>query len=233
MISNICFFKLNTNTPVIKKQATTNKLQRSPKADVVNFGAKDLNMVPKDIVDCLDNENFEFKTKDGNVFIGTIKEYLNDCIVGYRDIPRNFSITHCTHCKDTAQKIINDGLDWTKTTRMKCGPGTYFAMGCSAGSEFGSGGVPIKGIYIGDKKEYCVFKPCFYEAITGNTGLNARIKDLLDGDKNNLHLKYISRYCHDYLQYDLGLDFLYAGAGRGTGAFVVLNDKCMRLQNCY
>ncbi len=236
MISKVSFSKHINKFSSKNQYFGFNSLERCPKVDTVSFGSMSNSIqaqdgsLPKDVAELLDNKVFKFQDDNGEVFKGTLKDYLKDSVIGYRDISPYMSFIHNTQCKETANEIIRKGLDWTKTNRMKCGPGTYFTTSYGAGSEFGSGSVPVEGVYIGNKNKFCVFKPCFYEAVTSNKDLISSVNKLLGGNKEKLADEYVNKYCHDYLQYDMGLDFIYAGAGRGVGAFVVLNDKCMSMQ---
>lgn len=192
----------------------------------INFKGSIDNDSYEELKEELDSRIFTFETYDGEEFEGTIKDYFKSCIIAKRPMYQTY-MYHCTTDKDTAMNIINNGLDWTKTNRMKAGPGTYFSPSSVGGSEQGAGSIPIEGVYIGNKREYPVFSTNFYEAITGNQELNETASKY--GDSTKL----INKYCHDLLQYDLGIDFLYASTGRGTGAYSVLNNDCLRLSKYY
>lgn len=218
MISGISFTSLYPF-----KQAgainTTNKLEKSPKYDCVSFCSTSKGEIPSDIKKILDNKVFTFEKDDGKIFKGTIKDYINNSIIGTNDINNGFSLIHCTSSKEVGTQILRKGLDWTKTSRMKCGPGTYFLPSMAGGMEQGGGSVAIEGRYIGNKRNFTIFEPNFYTAIDDNIQINDAVKNRY----------YVNKYCHDYLEKDLGIDILYASSGRGVGSFVVVNDKCMRL----
>ncbi len=221
MVSGISFTSLSSIKQANVKN-TNNQLERSPQYDCVSFGCTSKGEIPADIKETLDNTIFTFKKSNGRVFKGTIRDYINNSIKGTQDIPGYFSLIHCTSSKEVATQILRKGLDWTKTSRMKCGPGTYFLPSMAGGMEQGGGSVAIEGTYIGNKRKYTIFAPNFYTAIDDNIEINDAVKNRY----------YVNKYCHDYLEKDLGIDILYASSGRGVGSFVVVNDKCMRLSRC-
>ena len=212
-------FKGNTNT------TTNNKLEKSPSKDCIEINSKNNQTISPEVKRVLDSMVFPFKKNNGEVYEGTIKDYLKSSVIGTRPM-RNISLIHCTSTKDTAEQMIKTGLDWTKTGRMKCGPGSYFSPSAAGGTEQGAGSIPVEGIYIGNKKEYAIFEPCFYEAIESQTELKELVSKLQDEDAR----KTINKYCHDFIQDEMGIDILYASSGRGVGSYVVFNDKCMKLQ---
>ena len=131
----------------------------------VNFkGADKSTSLKEHVKKELDNKVFTFTKYDGEEFKGTIREYFENSITNKRAI-NNVYMYHCTDSKNTALSIIKNGLDWTKTNRMKAGPGTYFSPSSVGGMEQGAGSVPIEAHYIGDKREYPVFETNFYEAM--------------------------------------------------------------------
>lgn len=205
-----------------------NTLERVPSKDSVSFSGAVNNSAEDKVKDLLDNTAFEFKKANGDVFKGTIKEYFEDSIINHNST-KNLSLVHCTTSKEAANSIIENGLDWQKTGRMKCGPGTYFAMSTFGGSEQGAGSIPIEGTYIGDKDEYPVFSKNFYEAVTYNQDLQNAVAEIVPDNTN----KAVNKYCHDLLQDDMGIDLLYASSGYGTGAYAVINNDCMKLSPLY
>lgn len=225
MISKISF-----NVPKINflgaKAVNKNTLERSPKNDEVNFSGVNLPVLDSDLKSLLDNSVFTFQKYNGKEFQGTIKEYFENSVIRYENMGRLGSLIHCTQTKDIADDIIKNGLDWTKTSRLKCGPGTYFSQSSVGGSEQGAGSVPIAAFYKGKKDKYPIFEPCFYEAVI----YNKELMDKLDGICGNDKTKVINRYCHDLLQDEMGIDVLYASSGRSAGAFAVLNNDCMSLR---
>ncbi len=218
MVSGISFTSLSSLKQASVKN-TDNTLEKSPKYDCVSFGCTSKGEIPSDIKKILDNKVFTFEKDDGKIFKGTIKEYINNSIIGTNDINNVSSFIHCTSSKEVGKQIIKKGLDWTKTSRMKCGPGTYFLPSMAGCMEQGGGSVAIEGKYIGNKRQFTIFEPNFYTAIDSNIEINDAVKNRY----------YVNKYCHDYLEKDLGIDILYAASGRGVGSFVVVNDKCMRL----
>ncbi len=225
MISKVNF----DNSPIINYKSnynqTNNNLERSPLTDTVCFKGKQENELTPELKEILDNKIFQFKKNNGELFEGTIKDYFENSIINWQEA-QGKSFIHCTSTKDTAEKIIKEGLDWQKTSRMRCGPGTYFSPSAAGGYEQGGGSVSIKAEYLGLKDKYPVFEPCFYEAVQQNNEL----KNILPVQNSP---KLLNKYCHDLLQNDLDIDFLYAGSGRGVGAYVVINDDCVKLSKDY
>lgn len=225
MISKISFNLPKVNFATTKAMINNN-LERSPKSDQVSFSGANLLELDADLKSLLDNSVFTFQKYNGKEFCGTIKEYLENSIIRYENTDRLGTLIHCTHTKEVADDIIKNGLDWTKTSRMKCGPGTYFSQSLFGGSEQGAGSVPIVAFYNGKKDKYPIFEPCFYEAIIYNKELAETLGKLCGSDKT----KVINKYCHDLLQDEMGIDVLYASSGRSAGAFAVINNDCMFLK---
>lgn len=185
------------------------------------------NSSDEDFKKAIEDKVFTFEKANGDTFEGTIKEYFKSCIVNKRPTDNTY-MYHCTTTKDVALDIIENGLDWTKTGRMKAGPGTYFSPSTMGGSEQGAGSVPIEGVYIGNKREYPVFEMNFYEAVDGHREIEKIASEFGEDTR-----KIVNKYCHDLLCDEMGIDFLYASTGRGTGAYAVLNNDCLRLSKCY
>lgn len=227
MFSKISLNKLpQINFINSSRRIPNNNLERIPSRDCVSFGAlkpKETEISPE-VKDMLDNNVFTFKKDNGEIFEGTIREYFENSIIRKNDT-WEMSLIHCTTTKEVAESIIRDGLDWTKTGRMKCGPGTYFSPSAACGTEQGAGSIPIEGIYMGNKKKYPVFEQNFYMAVDGNSQITDAVSSMQDGNARDI----INKYCHDLLLNEMGFDFLYAGSGRGVGSYVILNDKCMEL----
>lgn len=207
------------------KTVSTNKLEKSPNKDCIEINSEKSPTISPEVKKVLDSMIFSFRKHNGENYEGTIKDYLQSSLIGTRPM-RNISLIHCTSTKDTAEQMIKTGLDWTKTGRMKCGPGSYFLPSAAGGAEQGAGNIPVEGIYIGDKKEYAIFEPCFYDAIENHTELKEIVSKLQKEDAR----KTINQYCHNIIEKDMGIDILYASSGRGVGSYVVFNDKCMKLQ---
>ncbi len=182
----------------------------------------------KNIKNFLDKKSFEFTKTNGEVFTGTIKEFFENSIISTRP-SRYLSLIHCTSTKEVAKDIIANGLDWQKTSRMRCGPGVYFAPTVQVGIEQGGGSVPIEGTYIGNKEKFPIFENRFYDSVLGNEEILNSVSKLTSGNTE----KAINKYSHNLLCNDMGIDLLYASSGYGTGAYVVLNDKCMELAPYY
>ena len=110
--------------------------------------------------------------------------------------------------------VTNQSSAWKKISSYKQ---TDFEFSLEDGS------VPIEGIYIGEKESYPIFENRFYDSVINNDDiLNAVSKLTIDNP-----IKAINRYSHNLLCDDMGIDLLYASSGYGTGAYVVLNNKCM------
>ncbi len=225
MLSKILSFQM----PAIKMQTSSNSvrnniLERSPKTDTVSFGRSKETEIPEATKKVLDTTSFKFTKNNGEIFEGTIKDYLKSSLICRRPFDEP-SLIHCTDTKQTAEDIINNGLDWTKTGRMKCGPGTYFSVSQAASMEQGTGSIALEGTYIGDKNKFATFEPSFYTAIDGNPDILNAVSKVQDGNERNT----INKYCHDFIMDEMGVDILYASSGRCVGAFVVLNDNTMKL----
>ena len=206
-------------TNLLKNQ---NRISFSSACDSVSFGNIDKDEQVKAL---LDNTTFVFVDSEGEKFEGTIRGYFEDSVINYRDIGENFDMYHSTS-REAAEDIVNNGLDWTKTNRMKCGPGTYFSPIKGGGSMQGGGAYNVKAVYTGDTKNYPVFEPSFYEAIENNKELNDAVSEITGKEGSR---EAINRYCHDLLQNDMEIDFLYAAAGSGGGGYVVFNNDCCDL----
>lgn len=224
---NLLIHFLKSNTGYYGKNNVKNKLERTTYQDIISFSAnKESSGISEKTKEMLDNTKFIFIKNNGEKFEGTIKEYLKNSIIRKSRIFPRMSMFHCTQTKETGENIIKSGLDWTKTIRKKCGPGTYFSMSSIGGEEYGSGSVPIEGKYIGDKTEYPVLEPCFYQAIENNPNI---IQAVSKYEQSEDISSVINKYCHDVLCNDMGIDFLYASTGRAGGCYVVLKDNCMKL----
>ena len=170
-----------------------------------------------------DDKIFTFEDEKGKVFKGTIKEFLEDSIANVRRIENgDKTMYHATTSRDVAMDIIKDGLDWKRTNRMRCGPGTYFAP-CAEEARMQVGtGIILEGVYRGDKKTYPVLKSKYYDSIEKNKELRELAKEY------NLGIGAVNEYCHDLMQHDMGIDFFYSSPGYG-GAYVVVNNDCLSL----
>lgn len=221
---------LSSQIPILNNQNSTNNikrnniLERSPQSDTVSFGSSKKAEIPPETKKVLDTTSFTFRKNDGEIFEWTIKDYLKSSLICRRPFNAS-SLIHCTGTKETAEDMIKNGLDWTKTGRMKCGPGTYFSVTQAASMEQGTGAVTVEGTYIGDKNKFATFEPCFYTAIDGNTEILNAVSEVQNSDARST----INKYCHDFLMDEMGIDILYAASGRCVGSFVVLNDKAMQL----
>lgn len=170
-----------------------------------------------------DKKIFTFLKEDGSEFSGTIKEYFKNCIIGMNPVRKEY-MYHCTPNKETVRSILAEGLDWTKTNRMKAGPGTYFSPSRMGGAEQGAGNNAIEAVYIGNKREYPVFSKNFYEAVDFNKEIQNTASEYGEDGR-----ELVNKYCHDVLCDEMGIDYLYASTGRGTGAYTVLKNDCMQL----
>lgn len=225
MISAIQFLKTQPlYSTAQNKQNYFSSLERTPSKDTVSFGSSCYQELSPELKEMLDNTEFTLRKYNGEIFTGTIREYLHHSVINKRSA-KNIKLIHCTQLRETAEEILRKGLDWTKTSRMKCGPGTYFSQSVADSMEQGAGSVPIEGEYIGDKENYFIFEPRFYEAINYNQEIEQAVSQKQEGNPTQL----VNKYCHDILQNEMDIDFLYAASGRCSGAFVVLNNNCMKL----
>ena len=228
MISKIApkvsFTKSNLSSTPISFRGVYQYVDKTPQQDVVEITRTD----EKAIKDVLDKKVFSFDTNDGKKgkFIGTIREFFEHSIISKRRVSKDETMYHCTSTKENANRILENGLDWTKTSRMICGPATYFSGASMGGAEQGAGSIVIQGRYKGSMKEYPIFSPCFYKAIQYNNQIKQTIIEV--SGENDVYKK-LNKYCHDLILYDMGIDFLYAGSGYNVGAYAVFNDECMEL----
>ena len=223
MLSKISFGQ--SNWQISNNSGKYSSIKQYPIKDSVSFSACKNTNISSELETILDNQSFTFKKHDGSEFKGTIREYLNDSIINPTAPIREVPLIHCTATKEIAEDIIQNGLDWTKTGRMKCGPGTYFSLSMADSIGQGAGSVAIQGEYTGDQNEMGIFEPCFYTAIEGNKEILDLIKKTQGGNEN----KILNEYCHNILMNEMGYDIIYAASGRTSGAYVVLNDNCMKL----
>lgn len=220
MISKVSF---NTFVPkALNNRTMANTLERSPKQDSVSFSGIKASEVSSELKEILDKAVFKFKKYNGEIFEGTIKEYLQNChrLKGDTRFIRESGIIHNTYSED-ALAMIKNGLDWTKTSRVQCGPGTYF-IPCQ---NFNYGPVAIEAKYTGKMKEMPVFEKNFYEAIV----YNKELRDIVEKSNPENPNKVLNKYCHDLLTNDMGIDVLYS-PNRESGCYVVLNDKSVNLR---
>ncbi len=170
----------------------------------------------------LNDAVFEFKL-DGEKFEGTLQEYFEHCIINPKGYLPRCEIYHGIS-KENIDSMLSEGLDYTKTVREKCGPGTYFTGGM--GSIFSYGGAMLKGEYCGKQETMPVFSPNFYTAVVNHPEIGRVLKDEIGPCNAGRLLKVCA---HDILTDNMGIDILYASGGRSEGCFVVLNDDCMHL----
>lgn len=166
---------------------------------------------------------FEFDL-DGEKFEGTLQEYFEHCIINPKGHMPTGEIYHGT-MQENVNSMLSKGLDYTKTNREKCGPGTYFTGGM--GSIFSYGGAMLKGEYHGKQKTLPVFSPNFYTAVVNQPDIEDKLKE--EVSSSCAAGKLLKVCAHDILANDMGIDMLYASGGRSEGCFVVLNDNCIRL----
>ena len=222
MISQISF-KTQGNKPYQNNnKCLQNTLERTPVRDSVNFSGIKGIKIAQDLKNALDLKVFKFKKNNGQIFEGTIKEYLKSCNVRNSDIKRlrQTGIMHNTYFEQ-AKAILENGLDWTKTSRVQCGPGTYF-IPCQ---DFNYGPVAIEGFYQGKMDKLPVFEKNFYEAIKNNREVHDLISKYGVADTN----KTLNQYCHDILTDDMGIDILYS-PNRESACYVVLKDDSLKLR---
>ena len=173
----------------------------------------------------LNNTPFKFKIKNDE-FEGTLREYFEFCKTGERPIIRyDNEIYHGTtrECVDSMIK----GLDYTKNSTTKCGPGTYFSPSQAVAMIFGRAFLGAK--YIGNKTTMPSFRESFYEPVMYSSKITNTLCDELNID-NNTASKLLKVCAHDILVDDMGIDILVSSSGYGSSSYyVVLNDNCMRL----
>lgn len=233
MISKISYFPTHKIYLNNINNYKTNSFQRTPKNDIVSFSASAENKIPNNIKETLDRKVFTLKKDNGELFEGTIKEYFENSIIN-KVSTKYTNFIHCTPTKEIANNIIENGLDWTKTKRMRLGPGTYFSPSAAGGTEQGGGMVPIEAEYIGNKKEYPVFEQNFYNGILDNQEIKNTVRELLKENTSKYTTEdIIDIYCHDIIEKEMGIDFLYGATGRGVGAYAVYNNDCVKLSKYY
>ena len=221
MISQISF-KVQTNKFNQNKNGRLQStLERTPKKDCVSFSGIKGVKIAQDLKNALDTRVFKFRKNNGQIFEGTIKEYLKSCNIRNDDIKylKQTGIMHNTYFEQ-AKAILEHGLDWTKTSRVQCGPGTYF-IPCQ---DFNYGPVAIEGFYQGNMKKLPIFEKNFYEAIRDNREVHGIISKYGVSDTN----KTLNQYCHDVLADEMGIDVLYS-PNRESACYVVLKDDSLKL----
>ena len=232
MISKISFNvpKINfSNTNATSK----NTLERSPKTDTVSFSGNCEcpacnNELPEGLKETLDNKVFTFKKDNGEEFVGTIKEYLNDSILSWDDnrmYAAKSGVIHSTMFEN-AMEMLNKGLDYSKNYRVQAGPGTYFA----GYQDMTYGKVALRGTYVGEQEEIPVFESKFYDGIMYCDELKQTVKDFAGEEEiTNKTYKLVNKYCHDLLVDEMGIDILYCAMGMNS-CYVALNDDKMSLR---
>lgn len=187
-----------------------NTLERKPDKDTVNFTSNAEMKISPERKKELDTTVYDFEMEDGSVFSGTVKEYLEASIIRWNKTNEG-TLYHVPSTVEIGEKILKEGLDWTKNSRSQAGPGTYFSPSLGCGEFSGLGYQAIEAVYKGKRKKYPVMEKGFYDRL--------------------IEAAPISRAEYrEIMMNDLGVDFLYSGTGRAGGAYVVLNDNCMSLK---
>jgi len=214
------------NTRFKIKYSDAGCFERTPKTDMVSFKGISKQDAIKEM---LDTKVFEFKKYDGKTYLGTIREYLKDSLVSHTRIDRYTELYHAAYTTNSADRMVEEGLNWRKTGRTKCGPGTYFCESYIAGAESCGASLRaiVEGRYIGKKPQCPIFETCFYDAITSNPEIGKSIKQI-DGSRNVYET--INEYCHDILADEMGIDILLSSSGMAGPCYVVLNDKSVRIK---
>ena len=250
MISKILSFKealMPRKEGAVRVAVKQNALERSTKSDTVNFTGspvKLLNEAEQKLQAALNEKAFDFEKQDGTKFFGTLKEYFESCVVNWEAPNRWDEFFHCTSSKEVGREMIKTGLDWTKTKRMRCGPGTYFSANAMDAKMQSGGGAIIQANYIGKKKTHPIFSHEFYEAVSDNEAVKSFVKQFVDKDSESA----LNKYCHDLIQNGLEktktvvkdgkevvskkkvkIDYLDAGSGYGAKATIAVNNDCMKL----
>lgn len=230
-------YKFSTISPYLPKRnanlPSNNRYPYSNIADSISFSSKNLNIqqnnecLPHTLKEALDNEIFVFEKSNGKNFKGTIREYFSNSILDWSKDrmrmlnPRYGGVFHNTYLED-ALNIINSGLDYTKTSRVQAGPGTYF----SPYQDLTYGNISLNGVYVGKMEEIPVFEDRFYEPVLCNSSLIELVGKYADSQKDIT--QKINKYCHDLLVDDMGIDVLYCATKRQP-CYVAFNDKTMKL----
>lgn len=219
--------RINFSLSNAVRSSMVNTLERTPMADSINFCGKcKEKSLPVELKEIFDNKVFDFKKLDGTDFRGTIQEYLESSIMRYDDLmiraAYSGGLIHSTNF-ESATDILENGLDYSKSSRIQAGPGTYFAG--FQDSNYGS--CALSATYMGDMKEMPVFEPQFYDAIMENEELKAIARKFAPTEKESY--KLTNKYCHDILVDKMGVDVLYCNMGMDS-CFVVLNDDKFELR---
>lgn len=233
MISKISSLNLNLNSPCIntKKPNADNPLERTPKADTVSFSGKcsqaksNKSDLPQELKDAFDNKVFKFKKESGEVFEGTIREYLESSISCWSDVRLSVvksGVIHSTMLEN-ALEMLDSGLDYSKNYRVQAGPGTYFA----GYQDMNYGNIALEGTYTGDMAEIPVFESKFYDGIMNNQEIIKLAEGFAPAREESY--KLTNKYCHDLLVNEMGIDILYCAMGSNS-CYVALNDDKMSLR---
>ena len=181
----------------------------------------------EDIKQFLDEEMFEFRSKDGSVELKTLGQKIKESINDVQEIDCN--LFHATSTFETADKIINGGFKPQFISRTKIGPGFYFA--CSEGEARDYGTAVLRAHCCGS---FAHMKPGYYSNINNFSNVSSKLREFA-GLKSTgyptaqtediICSKMLDEYCRSYMVNQLGVDFSYGIDGR-TSAIVAHNlDK--------
>lgn len=218
----ICPYHSDTVSFTCSKTHLSNKNKGVPQ-NVINYLGDNVQYLDE-AKSILNDAVFEFPIDKNTTFKGTLRDYFEISIINDKGPVPCHRIYHGT-LKESKDAILKEGkLNYTKTGRTRCAPGTYFSGGM--GSIFSYGSSCLEAEYVGKMKNLPVFRYNFYEEVNENQEIHSLLADKLP----NANIDKLLKVCaHDILANDMGIDMLYSCGGRAEGCFVVLNDECMKL----
>ncbi len=153
----------------------------------------------------LDKGVYEFETREGEKFNGSIEDFIKENIVSMKKGVTCTGLLHGT-MRETAQEIMQKGFDPNKIARTECGPGVSFTHEESVAREIG-GGYVLQCDFEGNA---ATTKFGYFNKIKGNKGIYADICGVLGLNSVNKNFeeamknyeivgKYIYKYVRDVL----------------------------------
>ncbi len=262
MINQIHFNNINNSQPIkppTQDKKELNTIQSTPLKEMtmsnnfympkINFSGKideeamqTKQALKSEIKKELDNLIIEIETPKGEKVEGTIKDYIQSCLIKIKENDSYYNMLHGTSA-EARKSILKNGFDPEKISRTVCGPGT-----CFTGSEYEAhqigGGAIIKCQYEGTT---AMFQHGFYEKLKYNPDIKNKISEITGikiGQPTYSQTYYnklakldshIGEYVRDIIAKDMGIDAVY-DCGRPPsipGCFVVYNLDSLRDISAY